>query len=216
MRRRFWRRGRSRRRGRRSWVKILAFSDTHLDEFAMQEVKDKSSDCDLVVCAGDVSKFSKGLSEAMNEVATIKKEVLLVPGNNDPLKETKELCKKLGITFIHGLTVERSGFNFSGLGAGLPGINSPFELTEEEMQKILSRFKGLKNHVLVSHCPPKGPLGKTMFGTNIGSQSVLEFIEKEQPLLCICGHCHERAGEELVIGETRVINVGKHGITLNL
>lgn len=197
-------------------MRILAFTDTHLDDYALDEVKNKSKDSDLVVCAGDLSKFSTGLKEMLRQVASIKKEVLLVPGNNDPLKETKELCKTLGITFIHGLTVKRGGFNFSGLGAGLPGINSPFELVESEMKEILSGFKGLKNHVLVSHCPPKGPLGKTMFGTDIGSQSVLEFIKQEQPLLCICGHCHEQAGNEVMISKTRVVNVGKHGMFFDL
>jgi len=187
-------------------VKLFAFSDIQLDEYALHEVKNK--DCDLMVCAGNLSKYGSGLREMIEFLSSIKKEILFIPGNNDPIRQSQELCQEFGLTFIHSTSVERNGFTFAGIGRGLiSNLNTPFE-----MKKILSKFKGLKNLILVSHAPPKGLLGELEPGFNIGSESVLEFIKKEQPLLCLCGH----AGKELMIGNTRVISLGKHGKTIKL
>ncbi|HLE05882.1 MAG TPA: metallophosphoesterase, partial [Candidatus Nanoarchaeia archaeon] len=190
-------------------MKILIFSDVHLDEYALMELSGKSAGVDLCVCAGDLSRFGNGLKEVIEFLGSFKKEVLLVPGNNDPIRMTQELCEEYGITFIHKAIVKRGGFSFAGLGAGLVGrLKTPFELSEADFKKALSKFKGVSNLVLVTHTPPFGELGEVSVDYNIGSNEILSFIKSEQPVLCVTGHAHEHAGSELMIGKTRVINPG--------
>lgn len=198
-------------------MRLLVFSDLHLDEYALMELRSKSDYVDLVICAGDLSRFGSGLSEVIGFLGSFKKEVLLVPGNNDPVSETQELCEEFNVTFIHKAVVKRGSFNFAGVGGGLISrLKTPFELEEADFNRILNGFKGVANLVLVTHTPPLGKLGEVSPDNNIGSKSVLGFIKEEEPLLCVTGHAHEHAGSELMIGKTRVINPGKHGVIITL
>ncbi len=189
-------------------MRILAFSDLHLDEYALMEVISKSRQSDIVLCAGDISNKGYGLIEVMNELRTINKEVIIVPGNNDPLRIMIEHSQGTNITVLHGNAVKRNNHWIIGVGGGV-GANhhTPLNLTEEEIKRKLNKYKGLKNTILLTHAPPKG---------NRSSESILEYIKKEQPLLNICGHEHEQAGKEYLIGRTRVINPGRHGVIINI
>ncbi|MFZ0482036.1 MAG: hypothetical protein WAL93_01495, partial [Desulfobacterales bacterium] len=44
-------------------------------------------------------------------------------------------------------------------------------------------------------------------GENVGNKSVLEFIQRVQPDICLTGHIHE-ANTEDFIGKTKVLNPG--------
>jgi len=44
-----------------------------------------------------------------------------------------------------------------------------------------------------------------------GSSGVKRAIEKLKPDIAICSHAHEAEGIEEMIGDTRVINVGRRG-----
>ena len=44
-------------------------------------------------------------------------------------------------------------------------------------------------------------------GENVGNRSVLEFIQRFQPDICLTGHIHEAKSEEF-IGKTKVVNPG--------
>ena len=68
--------------------------------------------------------------------------------------------------------------------------------------------------VLVSHCPPYGYLDNAGYiigrgGAHIGSKELLDYIEREQPMLVICGHVHGDGGKECMIGKTRVVNTAQ-------
>ncbi len=81
--------------------------------------------------------------------------------------------------------------------------------SEQEIEKSLSKLlEGQKNTVLLTHLPPFGTsLDLDIAGKHIGSRAIRKAIEKKQPLLHLCGHCHEAQGEEK-IGKTTSINVG--------
>ena len=73
------------------------------------------------------------------------------------------------------------------------------------------------------HSPPNGHLLDVCFhGARVGSQSVRKWIEREQPLLVLCGHIHESpdisGSWSAEIGKTTVIQPGQtpNGTTMVL
>ena len=59
--------------------------------------------------------------------------------------------------------------------------------------------------IVLSHCPPSSTLSMADNKENIGSKELLNYINKHNPKLLICGHVHESTGVE-IIGETLCIN----------
>ena len=64
--------------------------------------------------------------------------------------------------------------------------------------------------MLVSHSPPKGYVD-TAHGRHLGSEAVLQAVERKQPRLTMCGHIHKAWGREATIAGTRVVNLGPEG-----
>jgi len=55
-----------------------------------------------------------------------------------------------------------------------------------------AKLKDIHKSVWLIHAPPSGMgLDVCCHGARVGSDAVLDFIEQEQPLLCIHGHIHE-------------------------
>ena len=74
--------------------------------------------------------------------------------------------------------------------------------------------KKKKNSIYVMHSPPYGTDLDVLYNEkNVGSRSIFEFIEKNQPLLTMHGHIHESfkmTGKYFTkIGETISINPGR-------
>jgi hypothetical protein len=60
----------------------------------------------------------------------------------------------------------------------------------------------------VAHDPPFGSKAANLpSGENVGNRSVLEFIRRVQPDICLTGHIHEAESEDF-IGKTKVLNPG--------
>ncbi|MCK5108857.1 MAG: metallophosphoesterase, partial [Methanosarcinales archaeon] len=66
--------------------------------------------------------------------------------------------------------------------------------------------------IFLSHIPPMGVLDlSARYGArHIGSEPLLELIEKHQPKIVICGHSHLWGGSAKKVGETVVLNVSSH------
>jgi Icc-related predicted phosphoesterase len=62
---------------------------------------------------------------------------------------------------------------------------------------------------MVLHSPPFGFLDGG--SRPLGSRALLEAIERVQPSVAVCGHIHECAGQEALIGRTRLFNLGPRG-----
>ena len=93
---------------------------------------------------------------------------------------------------------------------------------EEDLEK-LKRLSDPKKTIYSIHSPPfNTSLDITYENEHVGSKSVRNFIEKEQPLLTLHGHIHESYGLsgswKEKIGNTACINPGKNKISsvLNL
>ena len=62
---------------------------------------------------------------------------------------------------------------------------------------------------MLTHTHPEDSiLGLGMFP---GSEGIKKALEEFKPDVHICGHMHESEGIEEMIGQTRVINVGRKG-----
>lgn len=70
--------------------------------------------------------------------------------------------------------------------------------------------------MLVTHSPPHGHVDRISSGRSIGSEAVLETIEKTSPRLVVCGHVHDCWGQESRVGASRIVNAGPAGKVVEL
>lgn len=184
----------------------------------LEEASQKSRDADLAICLGDITVFNRGLDAALEIVRNLNDHVMIIPGNNETPRLLGEKAFEKGLIYIHGKKIVFKGFTFAGVGGSLyTPFKTPFEMGEEGFKQILSEFKGSKNLVILSHSPPfNTTLDLTSSGEHVGSLELRKFIEEESPLLCLCGHVHERAGLSEKIGKTLIINPGPRGMLLEV
>ncbi len=179
-------------------------SDIHGSAGKLKSALERES-YDLIVLAGDLSNGSLRDVRRILRGAKSFGPVMFVPGNMDPppLLEVEEVE---GCPNLHG-RVRRLELKFGGLGGGnISPFGTPTELGEEEMTDVLSTLGRVD--VLVSHTPPYGTkLDVIRSGAHVGSKALREYIEKNQPLLCVCGHIHESPGIDQ-IGRTVLVNAG--------
>jgi len=189
-------------------MKILAFSDLHMARARAEEIVAASRVADLVIGAGDFANMRKGVAEAMGLLAGIETPLVMVPGNNESLEELRMAAPERAFV-LHGDTIAIDGVTLYGIGGGVPV--TPFgawswDLTEAEAEDLLTNADGAD--VIISHSPPKGIADRTSTGLSVGSTAVYAAAERVQPKLLLCGHIHDCWGEEGLIGETRVKNLG--------
>ncbi len=191
-------------------MNILAISDIHGRINYEKKTVDVLSSAELIVISGDITNFG-GKREALAVLDTIRQfnsNILAVPGNCDQF-EVIDLLKSEGIS-LHGEIKEFNGLTFFGIGgSGHTPFNTPQEYSDEEIEQILEKYKRNGDiQVLVSHAPPiNTKVDKTLMGVPAGSKLVRDFIEKNQPDLCLCGHIHEARNIDN-IGKTILVNPG--------
>jgi Icc-related predicted phosphoesterase len=197
-------------------VKLLAFSDLHRDKRRAATLVERSRDADVVIGAGDFASIHRGLEETLEALRAIERPTLLVPGNNETEDALRDACTGWdAATVLHGEAIEIDGVAFFGLGGGVPVTpwGWSFDLTEDEAEAKLAGCPD--GAVLVVHSPPKGHVDGNG-GRHLGSAAILRAIEAHRPPLAVCGHIHECWGEEAVVGDTRVINLGPDGVLLDV
>ena len=171
-------------------MKILAFSDLHGEEAALEALKRQAKKYDYVFACGDISRnvfFAEGFKKALPDA-------LVIPGNWD-----SEVANDVLSTAPHWLHRKREelsdGLNAVGFGFSPPTPFRTFgELGED---KILAQMTDLPidaNTLLMLHCPPRGHFDVGMLGRHIGSESILKIIREKQPLAAFFGHAHEVMG----------------------
>lgn len=168
-------------------------------------------DYDCIVLMGDFTNFGPAdLAESVLErTKAANVPTFAVPGNCDP-KQILQVLEKYGVN-LHGKLEKLDDLSFMGLGgSNLTPFNTPFELTEveirEELAALTPALEG--NWVLVTHAPPHGTkIDQVAEGTHVGSKSIRQFIEREQPLVALSGHVHEARNVDK-LGRTLLINPG--------
>jgi len=187
----------------------LVLSDVHNRIGSLEQIVKliHNRNVDLVLILGDLTNFG-GERETMQVLKEIPKaETFAIPGNLDT-KEVLETLEKRGIS-LHGKKKKFGNFTFAGFGGGLLGNAGSFLSSEEQIERgVGNLLTGENNAILLTHLPPiDTSLDLSSKGTHIGSKSVKKIIEKEQPILHLCGHAHSSFGEEK-LGKTISINTG--------
>jgi Icc-related predicted phosphoesterase len=181
-------------------MRVLAFSDIHEEDAALESLVRLAPSYDHVFICGDIAhsvSFAESVLKAFSNA-------LIVPGNWDNERVNKALSASG--QWLHERRVELGdGLNAVGFGYSPP---TPFgtygELGENEIYSRMSRLPIDGDTLLLLHCPPKGHMDEGMLGRHIGSESILRIINEKKPLAAFFGHAHERAGVEALGGTTLV------------
>jgi Icc-related predicted phosphoesterase len=195
----------------RHGLTILAITDIHGSEKAMVGVRKliRTHKPDLLVVCGDITNFGPpGLAKEFLDSIDI--PTFAIPGNCDPPEVIRAIEESKAET-LHRREVDYKGENFVGLG-GSPRTpyGTPTEFSEERIFEFLDDIM-VEGGILVTHAPCWGKNDKAR-GTHLGSNAILNIVEKYKPKLAISGHIHEARGvvEE---GGTTFVNPGpaNHG-----
>jgi Icc-related predicted phosphoesterase len=198
-------------------MRLLAFSDLHVDVDQATRLAKASANADVVIGVGDFASVHSGLAETIDALRSIESPTVLVPGNNETEDALREACDGWERAIVlHGESAEIGGVAFFGLGAGVPVTpwDWSFDLTEEEARRKLADCP--EGCVLAVHSPPRGHVDTSSGGEHLGSVAVLEAITAKRPRVALCGHIHEAWGKRSQIGPTEVINLGPAGTTIEI
>lgn len=198
-------------------MRMLAFSDLHVDLAQAERIVAASGDADVVLGVGDFASVHSGLQETIDALRPIRVPTVLVPGNNETDEALRAAVKGWeGAVVLHGEQSEIDGVTFFGLGAGVPVTpwDWSFDLTEEEAAHKLRRCP--EGCILAVHSPPRGHVDTSSGGEHLGSVAVLDAIVEKRPRLALCGHIHEAWGQRSAIGPTEVANLGPDGAVLEI
>ena len=193
-------------------MRLLAFSDLHVDVDQAESLAAASVDADVVLGVGDFASVHSGLEETVGALRSIGKPTIVVPGNNETEEALRAACDGWeNALVLHGEGAEIDGVGFFGLGAGVPVTpwDWSFDLTEEEAAQRLAGCP--EDCVLAVHSPPRGHVDVSGRGEHLGSVAVLDAIVTKHPRLALCGHIHEAWGQRSMIGPTEIINLGPRG-----
>jgi len=197
-------------------MKVLVFSDIHGDTRALEKLV--AQPADIYVANGDLSTFGRGLDRCGEILAPLGERLWVLPGNHESHEESREFCRRFGFVDFHRQVRRLGTTNWAGLGySNITPFKTPGEYTEEQIAEALAAFDGLKSLYLVAHVPPRDSrLDEFAAGKHAGSSALRTWIEREQPGYLFCGHIHECAGREDMIGRTRSFNVGKAGVVVEI
>lgn len=195
-------------------MKLFIFGDIHGDFDVLKTLIQKKAD--LFICHGDLTDLGQGLDQAAKILKPLGQRLWLMPGNNETEEQIKRLCQEYGFVNFHGQIKQKGPYVFAGLGFSTPTpFKTPGEINEVKYAQSLKKFVGHENLCLFCHNPPKeSQLDVLANGVHVGGQSLREFIEKEKPLYCFCGHLHENEGKIQRLGQTTCFNVGKKGLMI--
>lgn len=192
------------------WV---AIGDIHDDMRNFEKIPELDK-ADGILVTGDLTIMG-GIEEAgkvMKKLQTRNIPVFAQIGNMDKPEVTgwlDEAHVNMHLT-CRELSTDTAVF---GVGAStITPFNTPSEYPEEKFAEWLeSGWNEVRNYphkILVSHNPPKDTKCDMIpGGVHVGSIAIREFILKNQPEICICGHIHESRGTDM-LGRTAILNPG--------
>lgn len=185
-------------------MKLLALSDLHSDEDLLDRLRmlSASKSYDAVLFCGDLT--TRGPVSYAEEALSLFRNSFAVFGNMDT-PEVAEKISQMGKS-VHARKMKFGDWSLVGIGGSNPTpFSTPSEFSELEIEAFLARAQVDRNTILLSHPPPYGVFD-SVGGVHAGSKSVRECIDRDRPLLAICGHIHEHVGQEAV-GKTLVVKL---------
>lgn len=193
-------------------MKALVFVDLHEIEEGFRSLESKAKEANIIIGAGDYSVFGKNLKHIVERIDRIGKPCYLIHGNHESIEEMEKALKNCKNTeFIHSREVKFKDYKLIGWGGG------GFEHVDKEFKKFAEGKEINQKTIMLFHGPPLGTkLDEVDKDIHTGNKSYREIIEEKQPLLVICGHIHQTAGEIDKIKKTTLINPGPEGVILEL
>ena len=191
---------------------IIGFSDIHRDLAAIEHIVRVAHErsATLLVGAGDFGTCRQGLQPVIDALAQIKLPTVLVHGNAESPDELKSAAAPYPhLHCLHGESIELNGLTIVGVGGAIP--ETPFgdwsvDHAEHDAQQWLDPFESAD--ILVTHSPPHGHCDIDSSGNRFGSSAILDWIQRRQPKVALCGHIHASWGATSTIGATKVMNLG--------
>lgn len=194
-------------------MKFISIGDIHMATRNLDRMGEELRDCDLVIVSGDLTNFG-GIADTQKVLADVRRacpNVLAVPGNLDkreviPFLEDEKIA-------LHGKGVVIGGVGIFGCGgSNITPFNTPTELSEDEIYAALAAgyeaVRDIRPLMMICHTPPfETKCDRLLSGKAVGSTAARRFIEETKPDICISGHIHESAAED-VIGVTKIFNAG--------
>ncbi len=197
-------------------MRLLVFSDIHGSKSALDRLMD--IEADYYFAAGDLANWGRGLDQLAPVLRKRAGRMYVIPGNHESEADIARMCEEFGFHNFHGQTIQVEGYTVAGLGYSNPTpFNTPGEYSEQELAARLEKFAGINPLILICHAPPKDTkLDRAGEGQHFGSTAVRDFIVRNQPAYFYCGHIHEAAGQQDILGRTPGWNVGPRGQVLDL
>jgi Icc-related predicted phosphoesterase len=194
----------------RFWI---GFGDIHEDISLLNEIPDLA-DADGVIISGDITNRggTKKADQILQRISDINPNIYAQIGNMDRAEVTDYLEEKGWNIHARGKQLA-DNIGIMGVGYSTPTpFRTPSEVPDAMLEQWLNKgyeqIKHLPKLILVAHDPPFGSKAAVLpSGENVGNKSVLEFILRVQPDICLTGHIHEAASEDF-IGKTKVLNPG--------
>jgi Icc-related predicted phosphoesterase len=198
------------RRNDTFWIGV---GDIHEDISLLNEIPNLA-DAAGVIISGDITNRGgrRRAGHLLNAVSAINSNIYAQIGNMDRAEITDYLDEKGWNIHAKGKQLAEN-IGIMGVGYSTP---TPFRTPSEVPDAMLAHWlelgyeqiKHLSKLILVAHDPPFGSkTAELPSGENVGNKSVLEFIQRVQPDVCLTGHIHE-ANTEDFIGKTKVLNPG--------
>ncbi|MGB9674995.1 MAG: metallophosphoesterase family protein [Candidatus Nanoarchaeia archaeon] len=197
-------------------MKILAVGDLHGDLRQATRIaeKAKKEKADLIIINGDFTLGDRHTQGLFAVLKNTKIPILALPGNHESMATFESLAKKYDFMSIHGYAAKFGDVGIFGCGAADVGL---FQLSEKEIYSLLKKsfnyVKDCKKKIMVTHMHPDGVKFSKIFA---GSKAIKNAIKTFKPDLALCSHIHEASGLEDVIGQTKLLVVGKEGHVINI
>jgi len=192
-------------------MKLFAFTDTHGNKKVISALikKIQISNPDIVVCAGDLTNFSRGLKKFLSMFGKTKLPLLIIPGNHETNSDLEKVCRKTKFAInIHKKIYQVNNYLFFGFGLG------GFAEKNSELEKLIPKIKkAAEKKILItfSHQPPYKTRLDFLNLRHSGSKSIRKLIKETKPKLHVCGHLHENENKIDKINSTLIINPGYKG-----
>ena len=192
----------------------IAVGDIHDDATNFARIPELAQ-ADGIIITGDltVNGGARQAQRIFEDISGAGVPVFAQIGNMDR-PEVNEWLNETGAN-LHRHVVELApdtaifgigGSTFTPFGTPSEFPESSFAAWLDEMWPAARKYQ---RAILVSHNPPKNTLCDVIgSGAHVGSEAVREFIEENQPDLCICGHIHESMAVDQ-IGRTVIVNPGQ-------
>lgn len=193
-------------------MRIIGFGDVHMEVGNAQNIPG-IREADFVILTGDITNYGsrEDAKKILDQIMAVNSNVLALHGNLDQ-PEVGTYLEELGLS-LHGRGMVLDGIGLIGLGgSNFTPFNTPSEFSEAELAGLLTQgyeqIGGTRHVILVSHTPPwQTKTDRIANGAHVGSTAVRDFIEQQQPALCLTGHIHESKAVDR-IGSTMIFNPG--------